>query len=470
MSEKKYDLVVIGSGPGGYVASIVAAQKGMKVASIEKRKTLGGTCLNVGCIPSKAMLHASEQYENSVKLNGNKEWGITCKDVSLDLTKLLKKKSGIVEELTKGIDFLYKKNKVSKYIGTAKLITSNTIEITNDNTKDIIHAENIIIATGSEAAHLPNINIDEKKIVTSTGALELKEVPKKMIVIGAGVIGLEMGTVWRRLGSEVEVIEYLPRILPGMDNEVAEKFMKILEKQGLNFKLGHAVESTKIVEDKVILSIRDVAKENIEEIEADVVLVAVGRKPNTNGLGLKDLKLDIDEQGFIKTNSNFQTSINNIYAIGDVIKGPMLAHKAEEDGVAAVEIINGEAGHVDYNLVPGIIYTAPEVAVIGKTEEELKEEGIVFNKGVFPLSANSRAKAINHTDGMVKILSDKSTDKILGAHMIGHEAGTVIHELSIAMGFGASSEDVARICHGHPTVNEAIKEAALATYSKAIHF
>ena len=470
MSEKKYDLVIIGSGPGGYVASIVAAQKGMKVASIEKRKTLGGTCLNVGCIPSKAMLHASEQYENSVKLNGNEEWGITCKDVSLDLTKLLKKKSGIVEELTKGIDFLYKKNKVSKYTGTAKLITSNTIEITNDNTKDIIHAENIIIATGSEAAHLPNINIDEKKIVTSTGALELKEVPKKMIVIGAGVIGLEMGTVWRRLGSEVEVIEYLPRILPGMDNEVAEKFMKILEKQGLNFKLGHAVESTKIVEDKVILSIRDVAKENIEEIEADVVLVAVGRKPNTNGLGLKDLKLDIDEQGFIKTNSNFQTSINNIYAIGDVIKGPMLAHKAEEDGVAAVEIINGEAGHVDYNLVPGIIYTAPEVAVIGKTEEELKEEGIVFNKGVFPLSANSRAKAINHTDGMVKILSDKSTDKILGAHMIGHEAGTVIHELSIAMGFGASSEDVARICHGHPTVNEAIKEAALATYSKAIHF
>ena len=470
MSDKKYDLVVIGSGPGGYVASIVAAQKGMKVASIEKRKTLGGTCLNVGCIPSKAMLHASEQYENSVKLNGNEEWGITCKDVSLDLTKLLKKKSGIVEELTKGIDFLYKKNKVSKYIGTAKLITSKTIEISNDNPKDIIHAENIIIATGSEAAHLPNVNIDEKKIVTSTGALELKEVPKKMIVIGAGVIGLEMGTVWRRLGSGVEVIEYLPRILPGMDNEVAEKFMKILEKQGLNFKLGHAVESTKIVEDKVILSIRDVAKENIEEIEADVVLVAVGRKPNTNGLGLKNLKLDIDEQGFIKTNSNFQTSINNIYAIGDVIKGPMLAHKAEEDGVAAVEIINGEAGHVDYNLVPGIIYTAPEVAVIGKTEEELKEEGIVFNKGVFPLSANSRAKAINHTDGMVKILSDKSTDKILGAHMIGHEAGTVIHELSIAMGFGASSEDVARICHGHPTVNEAIKEAALATYSKAIHF
>ena len=470
MSEEKYDLVVIGSGPGGYVASIVAAQKGMKVASIEKRTTLGGTCLNVGCIPSKAMLHASEQYENAVKLNGNKEWGITCKDVKLDLPKLLKKKSGIVDELTKGIDFLYKKNKVTKYIGTAKFITANSIEITSDNTRDLIHAENIIIATGSEATHLPNINIDEKKIVTSTGALELKEVPKKMMVIGAGIIGLEMGTVWRRLGSDVEVIEYLPRILPGMDNEVAEKFMKILEKQGLNFKLGQAVESSKIVDNKVILSIRNVTKENTYEIDADVVLVAVGRKPNTHGLGLKDLNIDIDKQGFIKTNNHFQTSINNIYAIGDVIKGPMLAHKAEEDGVAAVEIINGEAGHVDYNLVPGIIYTAPEVAVIGKTEEELKEEGIVFNKGVFPLSANSRAKAINHTDGMVKILSDKSTDKILGAHMIGHEAGTVIHELSIAMGFGASSEDVARICHGHPTVNEAIKEAALATYSKAIHF
>ena len=470
MSEEKYDLVVIGSGPGGYVASIVAAQKGMKVASIEKRTTLGGTCLNVGCIPSKAMLHASEQYENAVKLNGNKEWGITCKDVKLDLTKLLKKKSGIVDELTKGIDFLYKKNKVKKYIGTAKLITANSIEITGENTRDLIHAKNIIIATGSEATHLPNINIDEKKIVTSTGALELKEVPKKMMVIGAGIIGLEMGTVWRRLGSDVEVIEYLPRILPGMDNEVAEKFMKILEKQGLNFKLGQAVESSKIVENKVILSIRNVTKENTYEIDADVVLVAVGRKPNTHGLGLKDLNIDIDKQGFIKTNNYFQTSINNIYAIGDVIKGPMLAHKAEEDGVAAVEIINGEAGHVDYNLVPGIIYTAPEVAVIGKTEEELKEEGIPFNKGVFPLSANSRAKAINHTDGMVKILSDKSTDKILGAHMIGHEAGTVIHELSIAMGFGASSEDVARICHGHPTVNEAVKEAALATYSKAIHF
>ena len=469
MSEKNYDLVIIGSGPGGYVASIVAAQKGMKVASIEKRKTLGGTCLNVGCIPSKAMLHASEQYENSIKSHGNQEWGINCTGISLDLKKLLKKKSNIVEELTKGIDFLYKKNKVSKYIGTAKLITPNKIEIINDNDNEVINAKNIIIATGSEPTHLPNINVDEKQIVTSTGALDLKEVPKKMIVIGAGVIGLEMGTIWRRLGSEVEVIEYLPRILPGMDNEIAEKFLKILQKQGLNFKLSHSVESSKSTNGKVELVIKNVENKKLEKLEADVVLVAVGRRPNTNGLGLEDLKLDTDKYGFINVNDKFETSVPNIYAIGDVIKGPMLAHKAEEDGVAAVEIINGEAGHVDYNLVPGIIYTSPEVAVIGKTEEELKANGLDYNKGVFPLSANSRAKAINHTDGMVKILSDKSTDKILGAHMIGHEAGTVIHELSIAMGFGASSEDVARICHGHPTVNEAIKEAALATFSKPIH-
>ena len=470
MSDKKFDLVVIGSGPGGYVAAIVAAQKGMRVACIEKRKTLGGTCLNVGCIPSKALLHASEQYENSIKSNGNEEWGIRYKEVNLDLSKLLKKKLGIVDELTKGIDFLFKKNKVTKYIGTAKILSPNEIEIMNNEKAEIINADKIIIATGSESTNLPNINVDEKKIVTSTGALELDKVPEKMIVIGAGIIGLEMGTVWRRLGAEVEVVEYLPRILPGIDDEIAQNFMKILQKQGVKFKLSHSVEKAQIINDKVLLSVKDFNNNTHNELEADVALVSVGRKPNTNGLGLEKLNLKIDKHGFIETNENFQTSISNIYAIGDVIKGPMLAHKAEEDGVAAVEIINGEAGHVDYNLVPGIIYTSPEVAVIGKTEEELKAEGIAYNKGTFPLMANSRAKAISHTDGMVKILSDKSTDKILGAHMIGHEAGTVIHELSIAMGFGASSEDVARICHGHPTVNEAIKEAALATYSKAIHF
>ena len=469
MSDNKYDLVVIGSGPGGYVASIVASQKGMKVATIEKRERLGGTCLNVGCIPSKAMLHASEQYENTIKSNGMMEWGINCKDVSLDLSKLLKRKSNIVEDLTKGIGFLFGKNKISKFTGTARIISSKEIEINNNGKIEIINTDKVIIATGSEASVLPNIKIDEESIVTSTGALELKKVPKKLIVIGGGVIGLEMGTIWRRLGAEVEIIEFLPRILPGMDNEIAEKFMKILQKQGVKFKLNHSVETTKKVKDKVILTLKNVENGNSEELDADVVLVAVGRKPNTNGLGLDKLNLEMDKYGFINTNDKFETSISDIYAIGDVIKGPMLAHKAEEDGVAAVEFINGEVGHVDYNLVPGIIYTSPEVAVIGQTEENLKDQGIEYNKGVFPMSANSRAKAIGHTDGMVKILSDKSTDKILGAHMIGHEAGTVIHELSVAMGFGASSEDVARICHGHPTVNEAIKEAALATYSKAIH-
>ena len=469
MSDNKYDLVVIGSGPGGYVASIVASQKGMKVATIDKRESLGGTCLNVGCIPSKAMLHASEQYENTIKSNGMMEWGINCKDVSLDLSKLLKRKSNIVEDLTKGIGFLFGKNKISKFTGTARIISSKEIEINNNGKIEIINTDKVIIATGSEASVLPNIKIDEESIVTSTGALELKKVPKKLIVIGGGVIGLEMGTIWRRLGAEVEIIEFLPRILPGMDNEIAEKFMKILQKQGIKFKLNHSVETTKKVKNKVILTVKNVENGNSEELDADVVLVAVGRKPNTNGLGLDKLNLEMDKYGFINTNDKFETSISDIYAIGDVIKGPMLAHKAEEDGVAAVEFINGEVGHVDYNLVPGIIYTSPEVAVIGQTEENLKDQGIEYNKGVFPMSANSRAKAIGHTDGMVKILSDKSTDKILGAHMIGHEAGTVIHELSVAMGFGASSEDVARICHGHPTVNEAIKEAALATYSKAIH-
>ena len=469
MSDNKYDLVVIGSGPGGYVASIVASQKGMKVATIEKRERLGGTCLNVGCIPSKAMLHASEQYENTIKSNGMMEWGINCKDVSLDLSKLLKRKSNIVEDLTKGIGFLFGKNKISKFTGTARIISSKEIEINNNGKIEIINTDKVIIATGSEASVLPNIKIDEESIVTSTGALELKKVPKKLIVIGGGVIGLEMGTIWRRLGAEVEIIEFLPRILPGMDNEIAEKFMKILQKQGVKFKLNHSVETTKKVKNKVILTVKNVENGNSEELDADVVLVAVGRKPNTNGLGLDKLNLEMDKYGFINTNDKFETSISDIYAIGDVIKGPMLAHKAEEDGVAAVEFINGEVGHVDYNLVPGIIYTSPEVAVIGQTEENLKDQGLEYNKGVFPMSANSRAKAIGHTDGMVKILSDKSTDKILGAHMIGHEAGTVIHELSVAMGFGASSEDVARICHGHPTVNEAIKEAALATYSKAIH-
>ena len=466
--ESNFDLVVIGGGPGGYVCAIRAAQLGLKTACVESRGALGGTCLNVGCIPSKSLLNLSENFHKAKK-DFNKQ-GIEIDGIKLNIEKMMSNKNKSVQVLTKGVEFLFKKNKVTKFVGTAKIISSNLIEINNNGKKEKISADKIIIATGSNATSLPNIDVDEERIVTSTGALNLSEVPKKMIVIGAGVIGLEMGTVWRRLGSDVEVIEYLPRILPGMDNEVADKFLKIMQKQGLGFKLNHAVESGIIENNKVLLTVKDITTGDNKKLEADVVLVAVGRKPNTEGLGLDSLNMEIDRNGFITTNEKFQTSISNIYAIGDVIRGPMLAHKAEEDGVAAVEIINGEAGHVDYNLVPGIVYTSPEVAVIGKTEEELKENQISYNKGIFPLSANSRAKAISHTEGFVKILSDKSTDKILGAHMIGHEAGTVIHELSMAMGFGASSEDVARICHGHPTVNEAIKEAALATYSKAIHF
>ncbi len=469
MSEKNYDLIVIGAGPGGYVASIVAAQKGMKVANIEKRETLGGTCLNVGCIPSKALLHASEQYENSFKRNGNADWGIEFESVKIDLKKLMKKKLGIVDDLTKGINFLFNKNKVDKFVGEAKILKDNKIKVIKNGKEEIIKAKKIIIATGSKPSKLRNIEIDEKKIVSSTGALELDEIPKKLVVIGAGVIGLEMGTVWRRLGSEVEIIEFLPRILNGMDAEISEKFMKILINQGVKFRLGCSVEKASVNGNFVNLQLKDQSNLKQEDIESEIVLVSIGREPNTDNLGLNEIGLKLDKRGFIETNEYFETSVENIYAIGDVIKGPMLAHKAEEDAVALVELINNEAGHIDYNLVPNIIYTSPEVASIGLTEDQLKEKKILYNKGVFPFSANSRAKAIGHTEGMVKILSDKESDKILGAHIIGHEAGTIIHELSVAMGFGASSEDVARICHGHPTVNEAIKEAALATYSKAIH-
>ena len=469
MSEKNYDLIVIGAGPGGYVASIVAAQKGMKVANVEKREALGGTCLNVGCIPSKALLHASEQYENNFKSTGNADWGIEFESVKIDLKKLMKKKLGIVDDLTKGINFLFNKNKIDKFVGEAKILKDNKIKVTKSGKEEIIKAKKIIIATGSKPSKLRNIEIDEKKIVSSTGALELDEIPKKLVVIGAGVIGLEMGTVWRRLGSEVEIIEFLPRILNGMDADISEKFMKILINQGVKFRLGCSVEKASVNGNFVNLQLKNQSNLKQEDIESDIVLVAIGREPNTDNLGLNEIGLKLDKRGFIETNEHFETSVNNIYAIGDVIKGPMLAHKAEEDAVALVELINNEAGHIDYNLVPNIIYTSPEVASIGLTEDQLKEKKILYNKGVFPFSANSRAKAIGHTEGMVKILSDKESDKILGAHIIGHEAGTIIHELSVAMGFGASSEDVARICHGHPTVNEAIKEAALATYSKAIH-
>ena len=463
-----FDLTVIGAGPGGYVAAIRASQLGMKVAVIEERKSLGGTCLNIGCIPSKALLNSSEKYEsiNSAQLE---DFGINLSSVKLNIPKMMENKDNIVSDLTKGIEFLFKKNKISSFEGNRYISSPNEIIVSKNGKEEVIKSNKILIATGSVVAPLNKIKIDEKNIVSSTGALELKKVPKRLIVVGGGYIGLEMGTVWRRLGSQVTVIEYLDRILPGMDSEVAKKFKLILQKQGIDFKLNTAIKDARVDKGSVYLSANDNStKENLS-FEADVVLIATGRIPNTQNLGLDTLGIKLSQKGEILVNNNFETNVSNIYAIGDVIPGPMLAHKAEEDGIAAVEIMNGVAGHVNYDLVPGIVYTSPEVATLGKTEDELKESQINYNKGVFPFSANSRARAINHTDGFVKILSDKNSDKVLGVHIIGHEAGNLVHEVATAMSFGGSAEDIARTCHGHPTLNEAVKEAALAAGTGAIH-
>ena len=466
MSE--FDLTILGAGPGGYVAAIRAAQLGMKVAVIEKRATLGGTCLNIGCIPSKALLNSSEKFE-SINSSELKNIGIDLGAPKLNISKMMDNKNRIVTDLTKGIEFLFKKNKITSFIGNGYISSPTEVTVSSKNDTTIVKTGKILIATGSEAAPLNNISIDEKKIVSSTGALELTTVPKKFIVVGGGYIGLEMGTVWRRLGSEVTVIEYLDRILPGMDSEIAKKFKLILQKQGIKFELNTAIQDAKIINNHVQLSaINNYSQEKIS-FESDVVLIATGRIPNTNNIGLEDLGVKLSQKGQVLVNDKFQTNIPTIHAIGDVIPGPMLAHKAEEDGVAAVEIMNGVAGHVDYNLVPGIVYTSPEVATLGKTEDDLIDNNIQFNKGVFPFSANSRARAINHTDGLVKMLSDKNTDKVLGVHIIGHEAGNLVHEVATAMSFGGSAEDIARTCHGHPTLNEAVKEAALAAGTGAIH-
>ena len=464
----EFDLTVLGAGPGGYVAAIRAAQLGMKVAVIEKRKSLGGTCLNIGCIPSKALLNSSEKFE-SVNSNELQNFGIELKHPKLNISKMMDNKNNIVSDLTKGIEFLFKKNKISSFEGDGYISSPTEITVSKNNEKTTVKSKNILIATGSEVAPLNNIVIDEKKIVSSTGALELKKVPKEFIVVGGGYIGLEMGTVWRRLGAKVTVIEYLDRILPGMDSEIAKRFKLILQKQGIEFKLNTAIQDAKIVKNHVEIQAIDNTSQKQISIDADVVLIATGRIPNTKNIGLEKLKVNMTPSGAIVVNNQFQTNISNIYAIGDAIPGPMLAHKAEEDGVAAVELMNGVAGHVDYNLVPGIVYTSPEVATLGKTEDDLKKENINYNKGVFPFSANSRARAINHTDGLVKMLTDKDTDKVLGVHIIGHEAGNLVHEVATAMSFGGSAEDIARTCHGHPTLNEAVKEAALAAGTGAIH-
>ncbi len=458
-----FDLIIIGAGPGGYVAAIKAAQLGLKVACVEKRSTLGGTCLNVGCIPSKALLQSSEMYEET--LLHAAEHGIKVSKVSLDLKTMLNRKNEVVAGLTKGIEGLLKKNKVEWLKGEATITAKDEVTIG----KTAYKTKNILIATGSEVMNLPGITIDEEKIVSSTGALDLTEVPEKMIIIGGGVIGLELGSVWRRLGAQVEVIEYLDRILPGMDAEIAKQFQRILEKQGISFKLSAKVTAAKKTGKGVELSVEPAAGGAAEKLKADVVLVAVGRKPYTANLGLEKLGIALDNRGRIPVDKHFATSIPGIYAVGDVIAGPMLAHKAEEEGIAAVEIIAGQAGHINYDAIPGVIYTWPEVASVGKTEEELKAAGIAYNIGKFPFLANSRGRASGQTDGFVKILADSKTDRVYGVHIIGPDAGTLIAEAVLALEYGASSEDIARTCHAHPTLSEAVKEAALATFAKAIH-
>jgi len=465
MSEK-FQAVVIGGGPGGYVCAIRLSQLGIKTACVESKDTLGGTCLNIGCIPSKNLLNFSEKFYSAKNFSN---LGIEVGKVKLNLDKVMKNKDKAVDALTKGIEFLFKKNKVTYYKGLASLKSSNQISVTSLKNKEIIiETENVIISTGSEPVSLPGIKFDEKVIVSSTGALSLNTVPKKMVVIGGGYIGLEMGSVWSRLGSEVHVIEFLDHITPGMDKEISKEFMKILQKQGINFHLETKVESIKKNNKEVIILTSDKNKKKIN-FNCDVALISVGRKPNTKNLNLSSVGVVLDEKKRIKTDKNFKTNIKNIYAIGDVIEGPMLAHKAEEEGIAVAELLAGQSGHVNYNVIPGVIYTSPEVASVGKTEEQLKELKVKYKVGKFPFLANSRAKAINEPEGFVKILADEKTDKVIGVHIIGPHAGEIIAEMAIAMEFGASSEDIARTCHAHPTFSEAVKEAALSVDKRAIH-
>jgi dihydrolipoamide dehydrogenase len=458
-----FDVIVIGSGPGGYVCAIRAAQLGLKVACVEKRDTLGGTCLNIGCIPSKALLQSSENFHQAA--HSFKDHGIALGEVKLDLARMQARKGEVVGANTKGVEFLFKKNKVTWLKGAAKFVSATEIDVAGKG----YTAKHIIIATGSDSVPLKGVEVDEKRIVTSTGALELDKVPGHLVVIGAGVIGLELGSVWHRLGAEVTVIEFLDRITPGLDNEISTAFQKVLVKQGFNFKLGHKVTGAKVTESGVELSVEPAKGGAAETIKADIVLLAIGRYAFTGGLGLDAAGVETDERGRVKTDAHFATNVPGIYAIGDVIAGPMLAHKAEEEGVALAERIAGQAGHVNYNAIPSVVYTWPEVAAVGKTEEELKAAGTEYKVGKFPFMANGRARAMGDTDGFVKILSDKTTDQLLGAHILGPDAGTLIAELTTAIEFGASAEDVARICHAHPTLSEAVKEAALATDGRALH-
>ncbi len=466
MSE--YDLVVIGGGPGGYVAAIRAAQLGMKVACVEKRATLGGTCLNIGCIPSKALLQSSEKYAEATHELASH--GVKVGTVKLDLKAMLARKDKVVADLTGGIAYLFKKNKIDHIAGTGTVESATSVKVTSEKgDAQTLQTKYILIATGSDSTPLPGVEVDEKQIVSSTGALSFAKVPKHLVVVGAGYIGLEMASVWGRLGAQITCVEFLDRITPGMDGEIAKNFQRILKKQGMEFRLKTKVTGAKKTKTSVTLTVEPAAGGDAEEIKCDAVLVAIGRKPFTEDLGLDAVGVETDERGFIKIDDHFATSVPGIYAIGDCVPGPMLAHKAEDEGVVCAEILAGQSGHINYDAIPGIVYTWPEVASVGKTEEALKEAGVDYKIGKFPFTANSRARANDTTDGFVKILADAKTDAVLGAHIIGPDAGGLIHEIVTVIEFGGAAEDVARICHGHPTLNEAVKEAALAVDGRPIH-
>lgn len=467
MTDQNFDVIVIGAGPGGYVAAIRAAQLGMKVACVEMRQALGGTCLNVGCIPSKALLSSSEKYVEA--RDHFAQHGIKVGALSFDLSGMMAHKAKVVKDNTAGIEFLFKKNRVSRFWGKGSITAPGQVTVKDDNESYGLTGKNILIATGSESMPLPGITIDEKRIVTSTGALELAAVPKTLLVIGGGVIGLELGSVWQRLGSQVTVVEFADRIMPGMDGEISKQMQRILAKQGIQFKLSTKVSSAVAGERDVSVTLESASGGEQTTMLTDVVLVAVGRRPYTDGLGLDKVGVALDERKRIKTDGHYATNVPGIYAIGDVIVGPMLAHKAEDEGVVCAEIIAGQKPHINYDAIPNVVYTWPEVASVGKTEEDLKQGGVTYKSGKFPFTANGRARAMGDTDGFVKILADATTDRVLGAHIIGPDAGTLIAELAMAIEFGASAEDIARTCHAHPTLNEAVKEAALAVDGRPIH-
>ncbi|MET0278828.1 MAG: dihydrolipoyl dehydrogenase [Pseudorhodoplanes sp.] len=467
-----YDLIVIGTGPGGYVCAIRAAQLGMKVAVVDKRPAPGGTCLNIGCIPSKALLHASEMFEEAG--HSFAKMGIGVSKPKLDLKQMLIFKDEAVDGNVKGVEFLFKKNKIDFHVGVGRILAPGKVEVKGQGDKDggktqVLETRNIVIATGSDVTRLKGIEIDEKRIISSTGALALEKVPEKLLVIGAGVIGLELGSVWRRLGAQVTVVEFLDRILPGMDSEVARQSQRLFEKQGMTFKLGSKVSGVDASGKKLKVKVEPAKGGDAETLEADVVLVSIGRVPYTDGLGVKEAGVALDERGRVAVDDHFKTNVDGIYAIGDVIRGPMLAHKGEDEGVAVAEILAGQAGHVNYDVIPAVVYTFPEIASVGKSEEELKAANVAYRVGKFPFTANGRAKANQQTDGFVKILADAKNDRVLGVHIVGADAGNMIAEAAVAMEFGASSEDIARTCHAHPTLPEAVKEAAMAVDKRAIH-